>query len=80
MYATIVHNALCAAGLWSRYFLVMFKGDINPSMPKKPPRVHIHNKVVVPYTVEEMTKRNKTYKIKKAVWDKTMKVTHQMIN
>jgi len=30
--------------------------------------------------VEEMTKRNKTYKNKMAVWDKTMKVTHQMIN
>jgi len=62
------------AGLWKAYFLPMFRGEITPSMPKEPPNVHIRDRKEVPYTPEEMRIRNAKYKVKKATWDKTMKV------
>jgi hypothetical protein len=52
----------------------MFRGEYLPAMPKVPPTVHMRNKQEVPYTQEEMTQRTKAYNIKKATWDKTMKV------
>jgi hypothetical protein len=52
----------------------MLRGEHNPVEPKKPPKVHIQNFVVVPYTPHEMEVRMATYRYKKDSWDKTKKV------
>jgi hypothetical protein len=46
-------------GLWKAWFLELFRGDKLPAMPKEP---------------EEMLARTAAYEIRKATWDKTMKV------
>lgn len=66
---------MCAyAGLWKAWFLPMFRGEMLPSMPKEPPHVHIRAGEEVSYTSAEMERRTATYNVKKATWDKTMKV------
>ena len=62
------------AGLWSRYLVVMFKGEKVPAVPVVPPLVHKHNKVVVPYTPEEVALRTIAYNEKLETYKKTMKV------
>ena len=52
----------------------MMRGEMLPKMPTEPPVVHIFAGETVPYTPEEQTVRTATYKVKKATWDKTMKV------
>jgi hypothetical protein len=53
----------------------MFQGEHLPSMPKEPPEVHIRNGLQVPYTTAEIKVRTEAYEKKKAIWDKTMKVS-----
>ena len=75
MHFLVSCNALFVrSGVWKAWFLRMFKGEMLPIMPKEPPKVHKKNKVVVPYTPEEIRIRAAQYKIKMATWDKTMKV------
>ena len=62
------------AGLWSRYFLVMFKGEKLPAVPVVPPLVHRRKRVQVPYTPAEVAKRTVAYKVKMKTYDKTMQV------
>lgn len=50
------------------------KGDIEPAVPKKSPLVHIEHGQTVPYTEAEMQVREKDYEVRKAVYDKTVKV------
>jgi hypothetical protein len=72
-------DALCSAlfvhaGVWKAWFLRMLRGEMLPVMPVVPPEFHKHAGETVPYTLEEMEIRNEQYNIKKATWDKTMKV------
>jgi hypothetical protein len=52
----------------------MMKGDTAPAVPKESPLVHIHLGQTVPYTAAEMKVRVKDYNVRKAVYDKTVKV------
>jgi len=69
----VVHYFL-HAGLWKAWFLKMFRGEMLPAKPREPAEFHKQAGETVPYTLEEMRIRNAEYKIKKATWDKTMKV------
>ena len=57
----------------------MFQGQTTPAEPKEPAKVHQRDGVEVPYTPTEMQERNRNYDIKKAIWDKTMKVPLNII-
>jgi hypothetical protein len=52
----------------------LFRGEKEPAEPKQPPLEHKVDGVVVPYTPDEMVVRTAAYKVKKTIWDKTMKV------
>jgi hypothetical protein len=52
----------------------MMKGETTPAAPKESPLVHIHLGQTVPYTAAEMEVRVKDYNVRKAVYDKTVKV------
>jgi hypothetical protein len=52
----------------------MFRGVVEPSMPRPSPEVHIRGGVEVPYTEAEMITRNAAYEVRKNIYDKTMKV------
>jgi hypothetical protein len=79
-----VMNSLCMnhvlitlclhTGLWKQWFLKMFRGEKLPKMPDKPSEMHKRAGVRVPYTSAEMKKRTEAYAVRKATWDKTMKV------
>lgn len=66
--------ALFLAGLWLAWFLPMLRGEMLPKMPSEPPVVHIIAGKQVPYTPEEQEVRTAGHKVKKATWNKTMKV------
>jgi hypothetical protein len=66
--------ALLLAGLWLAWFLPMLRGEMLPKMPSEPPVVHIIAGQQVPYTPEAQEVRTAGHKVKKATWNKTMKV------
>lgn len=72
----LLHYCPLNAGLWKAWFLPMMRGEMLPKMPTEPPVLHIRAGETVPYTPEEQAERTAAYKIKKATWDKTMKVIY----
>jgi hypothetical protein len=64
------------AGLWKAWFLPLLKGEHAPSVPKEPPVVHTVDRVIVPYTAEEIADRTRGYEEKKRIHAKTMQVLH----
>jgi hypothetical protein len=73
-YRGVVRIIHVCAGLWNRYFLVIFKGEKVPAVPAKPPLMHMKDKVQVPYTTAERATRKAAYKVRKARYNQTMKV------